>query len=656
LLRKIAGFRKELRILFVPLPALTIPAMLFFFTSHSFAQKKQIDSLTRLISTEKIDSNKIKLTNELAWVYYQDKQSEKAQKIAFENIERAKKLNWNKGIANSYETLADFYYNSSQFDSSTYYLSQALSFYRKTNDYPQICYTLGYLGGQFREINKFAESKKYLVEAYDLAVKINSYKYQKQSLDRLGWLYHNMGNNQLAIDYFEKALDLVRKKGSKRDEIDIKNSIANTLIALGKYGEAQKLFFEMATYLRRQNDLKHYAYNLSVGANLYRRLNQNEKAEKPLLEVYQIQKDLKDDWSLLTTARYLGMLYTEQKRFVEAEKYLNETLYLAQKFNNSSDKAKAYYTLERLYFAKNDFKEGDKYQKLIIRFRDSLYTADQNKALAEFDVKYKTTEKERLLAQSNLENAQKQNWIVGLSIGLISLIGFGFLFYRIRETKQRGILQEIEIEKQREILKAKEIERQRIAKELHDSVGSQLTVVSTSLDNAFFLAENQRLVPQKLESINKDVREAAQSLRDTIWATHNSAISITNLYSRIQHYLSKITEDNHNLQIVSNRLGNDYELNSIQALNIFRVFQEAIQNIQKHAEATQINIGLSFEQGQLGLSIGDNGRGFDKGKLSINENFGLSNMKNRSDEIGANFSVDSEVGKGTTVTLALPLT
>jgi signal transduction histidine kinase len=632
-------------------------AMLLFSISitHSFAQKKQIDSLSKLISIAKIDSNKIKLTNELAWAFYQDKQVEKAKKIAFENIEKAKQLDWNKGVGNSFETLSDFYYNSSRVDSSIYYLSQALDFYKKTNDLPQICYILVYLGGQFSEINKFAESKKYLVEAYDLAVKIKSYKYQKKSLDRLGWLYHNIGNQNQAIIYFEKALDLAKKNGTQQDQLDSKNGFANTFIAIGKYVEAQKIFFETAEYFKLQKKWGQYAYNLSVGANLYRRINQNEKAEKPLLEVYRIQKDIKDDWSVLTTTRYLGMLYTEQKRFIEAEKYLNETLQLSKKFNNSSDKLKAFYTLERLYFAKNDFKEGDRYQKLILKYRDSLYTAEQTKALAEFDVKYKTVEKERLLAQSNLENAQKQKWITILLVGLLSILGFGFLFYGIRESKQKTVLQATEIEKQREILKARELERQRIAKELHDSVGSQLTVVSTSLDNAFFLAENQRLIPQKLENINSEVRLAAQSLRDTIWATHNSTISISNLYTRIQNYLLKISENN-NLKIISNRTGKDLELNSLQALNIFRIFQEAIQNIQKHAQATEIKFDLSFENNCLEMIITDDGVGFDSNKLITSENFGLLNMQNRSDEIGGKLTIESIIKNGTKVGLTLSVT
>lgn len=660
--KKIDGYEVNLRIWNYELRSLPlsvfllITSLLLFCCSNSFAQTKQIDSLSKLIFIEKIDTNRIKLTNELAWAYFQAKNSTKAKILVFQNIKTTQKLNWQKGLAYSYETLGDFYYNSKQLDSSIFYCLSATNIYKQLNDSPaQICYMLCNLGSRYNEQSQFAESKKCLVEAYDLAVKTNNEKYQFEALSRTGWLYHGMGNHLKSLDYFSKAEALAIKTKDEQKQIDLISGFANDYIALGRYKEAQEKQFLAVNYYKKKNDWLTYAFYLSSAANLYRRLNQNAKAEKPLLEVYEIQKKYDDKFNLLTTARYLGMLYTEQQKFDLAKRYLDETLMLSRAFNNSSDITKAYYTLERFYYAKNDFTEGDRYQKLIIRRRDSLYTAEQNKALAEFDVKYKTAEKERQFAKSQLEIAQKRNWIIGLSTLLVSLVVLSLAYWKNRETKQKAIFQAIEIEKQREILKVRELERQRIAKELHDSVGSQLTVVSTSLDNAYFLAENHRLVPERIENINSEVRLAAQSLRDTIWATHNTTISVTQLYARIQHYLSKISENSPSLVVNSERIGTDVELNSIQALNIFRIFQEAVQNIQKHAEASEVKISIFSDSQVFKMKITDNGKGFSIGKITINENFGLSNMQNRSDEIVALLTIQSEENAGTTITLDLPL-
>lgn len=624
-----------------------------FFTTYVFAQKKQIDSLQKLILVEKIDSNKINLNNKLAWVYFQEKQSSKAKNIVLENIEKAKKLKWDKGIAYSYETIGDFCYYDKRLDSSFHFTQNALKFYKKTTDYKQICFILHQLGERQAFAKKFADSKQYLVESYDLAVKIKNIEYQYRSLKGLGWLYHEMGNANKSLEYFFQAEKLAVEMNDKKKQIDLVSGFSSNYIAQGKYKEAQIKLFEAVEYYKSKDELNKYTYYLSTAANLYRKLDQPEKTEKLLLEVYKIQKQMKNEWDLITTFRFLGMLYTDQRKFKEAQYYLNQSLKLSNQFKNGSDKIKAYYTLERLYFAKNDFIEGDKYQKKIIQMRDSLYTAENNKALAEFDVKYKTAEKEKQLAESKLEIAQTRNWTIGLGIAFLSCIGFGFLFWKIQKEKQRAALQAIEIENTRKILQAREIERQRIAKELHDSVGSQLTVVSTSLDNAFFLAENHKLIPQKLESINFDVREAAQSLRDTIWATHNTTISLSNLYSRIQHYLGKVLGENDKIEYISSFTGADLELNSIEALNFFRIFQEAIQNIQKHSAATKVIFSLINEENSLKLIITDNGKGFESNSQNPYENFGLSNMKHRSDEINAILKIHSTIGEGTNIEVSL---
>lgn len=559
---------------------LIITSFLLFYY-NSFGQKRKIDSLQKIINTSINDTLKIKLTNSLAWKYFVNKEYLKAKQLVLENIEVAKKQNWQQGLAYSYETIGDFYSEQKQQDSAIYYAQLASIAYEKAQDYNGVSYINWVLGHRLMIQSKFPESKKLYVKSLDFAKRNNNKKYELQAMQSLGWLYHEMGNTKESNLYFTDALLLAKELKNYETIATLNIGFANNFIATNNFKEAQEKYFELANYYKKINNLEMYASNLATGANLYRRLNQSHKIERPLLEAYKIQKQIKDNWNLTTSSRFLGMLYTDQQKFDKAEKYLFESLNLSKEFNYNNNIIKAYYTLERYYFVKKDIKNGDKYQKLVISTRDSLFTAESNKNLAEFDVKYKTAEKEKQLTESKLEIAQNRNWIIGLGIAFLSIIGFGILFWKIQKDKQKAILQDLEIVNTRKILHAREIERQRIAKELHDSVGSQLTVVSTSLDNAFFLAENNRLIPQKLESINVDVREAAQSLRDTIWATHNTVIPISNLYARMQHYLNKVFSENEKILHQATLSGADEELNSIEALNLFRIFQESVQNIQK---------------------------------------------------------------------------
>ena len=652
--KRIGGYEIELQIMkFHHLPKL-ISLFVFLLGSitNAFAQKKQIDSLSKLLALEKIDTNYVKRKNELAWAYFQAKESKMAKKLVLENIEKAKKLNWNKGIANSFETIGDFYWQEDKLDSAIILTRNAILFYKKTKDNFQICFMLNRIGSRLLYMQKYAESKQSFVESYDIAIKIRNLEYQFKNIESLGWLYLNMGNHVKSLEYLTTAEKLAIKMKDKLKQIDLATGFANNYIALEKYKEAQNKQLEAATFYKLQNNDLKYTYHLAIVANLYRKLGEPEKAEKPLLEVYEIQKNIKDSFNLLTTSRFLGMLYTDQKKYKKAEKFLKESLQLADKYKNGNDKIKAYYTFERLYFAKNDFIEGDKFQKLILKMRDSLYTAENNKALAEFDIKYKTAEKEAKLKEAQLEIAEKQNWIIALSLGFLGILITGGLLWRISSIKSKAEetekLKNIEIENQKKLLSAKEIERQRIAKELHDSVGSQLTVVSTSLDNAFYLFENQKLMPEKLENISGEVRLAAQSLRDTIWATYNSEISVADLKSRIQEFIKKFADENA-FKLEMEISGDQTVLNPIEGLNLFRIVQESLNNIQKYAQASLVKIEGNFEKDNYNLKISDNGLGFDLSKANIGNSYGLSNMKSRAEEIGGILIIDSKKNIGTSV-------
>lgn len=622
---------------------------------QSFSQKNKIDSLHQIINTSKNDTLKIILTNSLAWKYFQNNEKEKAKRLVLENIKTAKNQKWQQGLGYSYETIGDFYYEQQKQDSSIYFTKLAAISYENANNINKAAYENWVLGYRLMVQTKFPVAKKHFIKSLDFAKKSKNRKYELQTLSSLAWLYHEMGNYVESNQHFSLALKIAKELNDEENIGNINGGFASNFIATNNYKAAQEKYFELSDYFKKRNNLEKYASNLAIGANLYRRLNQSEKIESPLLEAYKIQKQINDKWSLITTARYLGMLYSDQKKFSLAETFLTESLKLSKGYNYNSDIIKAYYTLERMYFLKNDVANGDKYQKLVIRMRDSLYTAENNKALAEFDVKYKTAEKEAKLAESQLEIAQKQNWIIGLSVSFWALLSLGLMYWKIQTGKQREILQNIEIENTRKVLNVREIERQRIAKELHDSVGSQLTIVSTSLDNAFFLAENQKLIPQKLETINLDVRAAAQSLRDTIWAIHNTEIPISNLYARMQHYLTKVLGESNTIEYFSSFKGDDKQLNSIEALNFFRIFQEAIQNIQKHSAATIVNLLFSNIENNTNLTISDNGKGFEINNKILHENFGLSNMKQRSEEISATLKISSELGKGTIIEVNLEM-
>jgi signal transduction histidine kinase len=232
---------------------------------------------------------------------------------------------------------------------------------------------------------------------------------------------------------------------------------------------------------------------------------------------------------------------------------------------------------------------------------------------------------------------------------LVLMIGLGYRYKALRDEKDRQKL--LAYENQFKLLQEKE----RISRDLHDNVGSQLTIVSSGLDNALFLAERNKLFPENLATINQNVREAVQSLRDTIWVTHQTNLQVIDLKIRLQHYLQKVFMENPATKVYFNCTDELIGLSSEQALNTFRIIQEAAQNIQKYAHATIINVEISQQSAGLRVKIEDNGIGFDLESVDASEHYGLQNMQKRAREMKGQCVIQSAPSLGTTVTVMLPL-
>lgn len=207
------------------------------------------------------------------------------------------------------------------------------------------------------------------------------------------------------------------------------------------------------------------------------------------------------------------------------------------------------------------------------------------------------------------------------------------------------------------ILDSQERERKRVARELHDGIAQSLQAVKLNLQIMLRKAGSAggsaacREIPEILDQISgtiRDVRNVAMDLRPSFLEEHG-IMEALRLHARGFEEATGI-----NVQVVTS--GEAVRIPSHVTDNVYRIFQEALNNIRKHAAASDVRVWLGVAGGQLRLRIKDCGKGFSCEDLDIsNTGIGIPSMRERAELLGGRISVKSVPGEGTVVDLEVPL-
>lgn len=610
-------------------------------SQFSISQVSKLDSLEKAVGLMPNDTNKVKTLIEIAQVYV-NIDPVKAENYGKASLSLAEKLDYNHGRLVGAIRTYYYLFIQSKYDEAEKEILKGLKLAKETQNLEFEGRLSNSMAQNLMGKMSLKESLKYGFRALEIGNKLDVFRIKKNALKNIGGAYTFLGNFDKGLEYNQKALDYSIEKNEKLDQAMAYNDLAMIFVSKMDFKKNMEYNTKAAAIFEELGDLSNTINSITNIALSYHYLGRHKEGQKYLDKAFKLVEGKGIERSVAQMNLVQGVFEYFQQDYLSAEKSLKKSLQIAQKNKYEIVEQRSLRNLANLYYVKKDLPTALKYEFLANKITDSLTTLNNNNQIAQLETKYNLAEKESQLVQAKYESAQHFNWIIGLSLGFLAIILTGVLLWRISSIKTKAEetekLKNLEIDNQKKLLSAKEIERQRIAKELHDSVGSQLTVVSTSLDNAFYLFENQKLLPEKLENISGEVRLAAQSLRDTIWATYNSEITVLDLKSRIQEFIKKFADEN-SFKLEMQISGDKTILNPIEGLNLFRIVQESLNNIQKYAKTDFVKIEGSFAAGDYNLQISDNGIGFDLSKANTGNSYGLSNMKSRAEEIGGELHI-----------------
>jgi PAS domain S-box-containing protein len=275
----------------------------------------------------------------------------------------------------------------------------------------------------------------------------------------------------------------------------------------------------------------------------------------------------------------------------------------------------------------------------------------------------------RLLAHEDIEQPYEQH--IQRKDGAVSIVRMatsllvsndevkGFQHIARDVTKERQLQRNMRYYVQ-EIIRAQEFERKRIARELHDDVSPALLLLMQRIDaitssSRFNLSSDLK---QKMEDMRCQSVEALESLRRIAQDLRPRILDDLGLIAALEWMADNLIK-NHGIEAQVEVLGKERDLSSEVQLLLFRIAQEALNNIRRHTDATMALVTVEFGADETLLSISDNGKGFElperMSDMAGSGKLGLAGMQERAQLLGGRLSINSQSDRGTTVTVRLPI-
>lgn len=327
--------------------------------------------------------------------------------------------------------------------------------------------------------------------------------------------------------------------------------------------------------------------------------------------------------------------------------------------------------LAELYQREGDYAKALEYTKASYQVLDSLKNEKSERNLRQFQVQYETEKKEHALKINQLELTQKtqeRNIWLGSSIFLLilGLLVFGGLRQRMQQREllasqeaaiQEQRIQQLEQEKTllalSSMIEGQEHERQRIAKDLHDGMGGLLTTIKAHYSTLVGRFADQEkainIAPLTGELIDRactEVRRISQNMMP-------AALLYSGLHGALEDLAAQIRTNG--LDCTLEMVGDIKQIGDTRSIALYRVMQEAVNNILKHANASHVLLQVLVHQDSVSATIEDDGTGFEVATGLEGKSLGLKSMDSRVRYLKGSCDIDSVVGEGTAISLQFPL-
>lgn len=451
---------------------------------------------------------------------------------------------------------------------------------------------------KMREYKKAAEIKKQSLQYF---INHKKYDYLIYGYIGVGTEYGFLKNYDSAIHYFLLGIDLVENKG-----------VVNPNIAYYLYSNIAAVYLGLADFEKAT-----YYYSKA-------------KEQLALLK----NKENERTFLMASTAAFAAV------RPVDTEiKIINGYLDEFRKSNDYHGLSDATYALHHIYYIQHDYHKSVNYLITYDSMKSQMGDDENRNYVAEMETKYET-QKKQMKIEVQQKEIKRQRAITALLIAvlLVVCLGTALFFARIKLKRNK---REAELQQHftRKLMENTEEERIRIARDLHDGVSQELMILKNRMSD-----ENAGH-KQTIDSIINEIRMISRDL-------HPVMLEKIGLKASVEHICNQLMEAN--MIFISSEIDYHNNLDKNGELQMFRMIQEALNNIIKYSHAQAAKVSISESARYVVAEIIDNGNGFDvEAALNSKDSFGLMNLKERSKALNGKTVISSSTS-GTKIKIEIP--
>ena len=574
----------------------------------------------------------------------------------------------NRGL--SLTNIGLIYYYQGDNQKALEYHEKAYQVYDSLKDEPKKAASLTNIGLSYFELADYEKAIAHYLISLGIKEKLN--RDIGNVLNNIGNVYKKVGNDSVALKYFSDALQAHQSKGKKREEAYSLTHLGMVYLERGDYTMAVQYHQEALKIREALSDIKGTANSLNNLGNSYLQMGNLEAAEKHFMMSLALNETLNSKKEMATSYLSLGKVYAQYGYSTRAIENLNKVKEIALAGSDIETMVAAQACLANIYQEAGRYEEALEAYNVYMQWKDSLSAARNNKEIFRLQKRHELDRKEKeiaLLQKDKALQASELNRvriiIYGASVAfLFVMILIAIVFRnRARADKAKALLHEkneqlsrqkiLELMKDQQLksiqenIKGQETEKRRIAKELHDGLGATLSSIKLRLANT-----GKNLQEDEKQTLLNILDRSCEEVRTISHHLIPPALSVLDFVDLLKNYVDEIAAL-YNLHI-SAKFFPEEELNMLREATqteIYRIVQELLNNVVKHARASKVSLQLLHHEQHINLLMEDNGVGFEY--INKNGGIGLLNIRSRVELLQGNFDIDSKQGRGTIVNIDL---